>query len=492
MRDSDSQDGLNPETASDRPSESADAKTHGPTPPEVVALAEAAGDSAEVKGLPELPEADDTAAEDPALAALFDAPPIEAAAGSIGSGGSGGGSSYDSDFGTLIAGLQASGVAPGIEGSATPGGAPLDALADDDTFLILPAAASSGLSFGAPPTGADTNGDDSFGGADESLGGGGESLGGGGAPAGPGAGQGLFTNQADVVDLNDIEAGGYLDGTQYDALNQHDTVILPNNADEALEAGFATGTWFLGNNGHDHITGGSLADLIDGGNGHDTLLGGGGADSLTGGRNGRDSLDGGSGDDTLSGGNGRDTLLGDSGNDNLDGGNGRDSLSGGSGDDTLIGGRGRDSLDGGDDDDLLEGGHNHDLLLGGSGDDTLTGGSHHDTLIGGAGDDVMTGGNGKDVFSFSLASDEGDDLILDFKTGNGGDSLEIADLIDVNGDSVIDLEDLDAGAHSVTGTADSVVITFDTGASVTLDGIKGTGVDSFSDLLDIKVNIDIV
>ena len=295
-----------------------------------------------------------------------------------------------------------------------------------------------------------------------------------------------------VLKTNEDEKLEFNGATQYDALNQHDTVILPNNADEALEAGFATGTWFLGNNGHDHITGGSLADLIDGGNGHDTLLGGGGADSLTGGRNGRDSLDGGSGDDTLSGGNGRDTLLGDSGNDNLDGGNGRDSLSGGSGDDTLIGGRGRDSLDGGDDDDLLEGGHNHDLLLGGSGDDTLTGGSHHDTLIGGAGDDVMTGGNGKDVFSFSLASDEGDDLILDFKTGNGGDSLEIADLIDVNGDSVIDLEDLDAGAHSVTGTADSVVITFDTGASVTLDGIKGTGVDSFSDLLDIKVNIDIV
>ena len=103
----------------------------------------------------------------------------------------------------------------------------------------------------------------------------------------------------------------------------------------------------------------------------------------------------------------------------------------------------------------------------------------------------MSGGSGKDVFSFSLAADEGNDLVLDFETGNGGDRLQITDLIDVNGDTVIDVDDLDAGGHSVAGTADSVIITFDTGTTLTLENVNGTGVNSFDDLLDIKVNIDI-
>jgi Ca2+-binding RTX toxin-like protein len=104
----------------------------------------------------------------------------------------------------------------------------------------------------------------------------------------------------------------------------------------------------------------------------------------------------------------------------------------------------------------------------------------------------MTGGSGKDAFTFSLAADEGNDLILDFKTGNGGDSLEISHVVDLNGDYVIDLDDLDAGGHSVTGTADSVIIAFDSGTNITLDGINGTGVNSFDDLQNIKVDIDFV
>lgn len=482
MRESDGQEGLNPatDTTESTPHFHPDGETPETAPADAVLIAEAMPDGEDTDDLLVLPEEADPNLLDPELAALFEAPPIEAAAGPNGGIG-GGGSSYNSDFGQIIAGLQASGVAPGVEGTGTPGADPFGASPGDDFLLGQPA--TSGQSLADAVSEGDTGGDDSFGGADDSLGGGGGEGGGGadggeggnGEPVGPGAEEGLFTNKADVVDLNEIDAGGYLDGTQYDALNQHDTVILPSNADEALEAGFATGTWFFGNNGHDHVTGGSLADLIDGGNGHDTLLGGGGADNLNGGSgNGRDSLDGGAGDDTLSGGNGRDTLLGGSGNDSLDGG------------------KSNDSLDGGDDDDLLDGGHNHDLLLGGSGDDTLDGGSHHDTLTGGTGDDVMTGGSGKDVFAFSLASDEGSDLIVDFATGKNGDRLELSDLLDENSDSVIDEADLDAGAHSVSGTADKVTITFDSGTTVTLDGVNGTGVDSFADLLDMKINIDIV
>jgi Ca2+-binding RTX toxin-like protein len=158
----------------------------------------------------------------------------------------------------------------------------------------------------------------------------------------------------------------------------------------------------------------------------------------------------------------------------------------------FLAGNGNDTVIGGDLADLVDGGSGDDLLSGGAGDDTLVGGNGADTLIGGLGSDVLSGGNGKDVFAFSLASHEGDNLILDFQVGKNGDRLELSDLLDVNVDGVIDLDDLDAGGHSVIGTADAIVITFDSGTSVTLDGINGTGVDSFAVLLDMKVNIDIV
>ena len=243
---------------------------------------------------------------------------------------------------------------------------------------------------------------------------------------------------------------------------------------EALEVGFTVGSLFQAGDGDDTVTGGGLSDLVDGGNGRDLLSGGGGNDSLT----------GGNGNDTLEGGNGRDSL---------DGGSGNDSLSGGRGSDTLVGAGGSDSLDGGLGNDFLDGGGNHDLLLGGAANDTLLGGTNNDTLIGGAGNDTLIGGSGKDAFAYLLSANEGKDLILDFKTGNGGDRLEISDLLDVNGDTVIDLADLDAGGHSVSGSADAIVITFDSGTGITLDGLNGVGIDSFADLVaNAKVNVDIV
>lgn len=552
MNETDGQEGLSPTSAPEETAVQPEATGNRPEAlaADAVLLAEAVLDSEPVDGLPALPQDAVDDELDPALAALLDAPPLEAEAGPEGAGGDGGGgSAYSSDFGQIIAGLQATGIAPGVEGSATPGSDRSDPLADDDTIVILPSVAFTGTLLGSPAPAPDISGDDSPGSGDDTTGGDGgeggndtsgggeggddttgggdggeggddttsggeggeQGLGGAGigsAPAGPGADQPLFTKKADTVDFNAIDAGGYLDGTQYDALNGNDIVILPESADEALEAGFVPGTLFLAGKGHDQVTGGSLSDLVDGGKGHDLLFGGGGDDSLWGG-NGRDtlngdagndlldggkhndSLDGGLGDDTLLGGQGRDTLQGNDGGDSLDGGDGNDSLLGGLGNDTLSGGKGRDTLDGGDGNDLLDGGHNHDLLIGGAGDDTLIGGAHNDTLTGGAGDDVMTGGSGRDVFSFSLAADEGNDVILDFATGKNGDNLQITDLLDVNSDGTIDVADLDAGAHSVSGTADAVIITFESGTTVTLDGVNGTGVNSFADLLDIKVNIDI-
>ncbi len=62
-----------------------------------------------------------------------------------------------------------------------------------------------------------------------------------------------------------------------------------------------------------------------------------------------------------------------------------------------------------------------DTLSGGDGDDLLHGGQGRDLLNSGAGDDVMIGGKGADTFVFEFGS--GNDVILDFKTGQRGDEL---------------------------------------------------------------------
>jgi Ca2+-binding RTX toxin-like protein len=283
------------------------------------------------------------------------------------------------------------------------------------------------------------DGDDTGSGGGDDTGSGGDDTGSGGDFTGSG-GDPLFTHQADSVDFNGVSSDDYLDGTQYDALSGNDYVILPDSAAEASEAGYAPGTLFFANSGDDTVLGGAMADLIDGGNG-------------------RDQVYGGEGGDTLFGGNGLDTLFGGEGNDWLSGGND----------------------------------NSKDCLDGGAGNDTLQGGNGKDTLIGGADDDVLTGGHGRDSFSYSLTADEGDDTITDFESGNGGDDLIITDVVDITGDGAVDIADLDAGGHSVSGTADSVTVTFDSGTSIILAGLDGSGIDSFDDLVSqAQVNVDIL
>ena len=452
------------------------------------------------------------------LAQLDTLPPLETAANPQGGPPSGGGSIYQSDLASLVAGLQAAGR---------------DEDLGPDTFDPESNVSTFGAESQAPGSESGSGSDEEIltlvQPRDESL-----------AledilvpsenpifvppenPVGPGADTALFSKKADKVDLNAIDVGGYLAGSQYDAGKGNDAVVLAENTRQALEAGFETGTLFDAGRGNDLVTGGSLDDLVDGNQGKDTIFGEAGDDSLFGGSS-NDSLDGGSGDDlidggrhhdlllggsgddSLSGGHGRDTLEGESGRDLLTGGGGNDSLLGGTEDDQLFGEGGRDTLDGGPGADVLDGGRHHDLLRGGSGDDTLNGGSNNDrlfgergddildggtgrdTLEGGLGDDVMTGGDGRDYFSFSLAENQGDDVILDFRTGGSGDRLRLTDLLDENDDNKINIADLDAGGHTVSGTADAIVITFEQGGSVTLNGLDGSGVDSFADLLNAKV-----
>lgn len=125
------------------------------------------------------------------------------------------------------------------------------------------------------------------------------------------------------------------------------------------------------------------------------------------------------------------------------------------------------------------GGPTGSVIMGTSGDDLLTGT---------AGDDTFVGGDGADTFSFSLMADEGSDVISDF---GDADILQITDVVDADNSGSVDLGDLDAApGNTATGTSDSLVLGLSSGTTVTLAGVDGTGVTSFTDL-DGKINVDV-
>ncbi|MFN4238818.1 MAG: beta strand repeat-containing protein, partial [Vogesella sp.] len=111
-----------------------------------------------------------------------------------------------------------------------------------------------------------------------------------------------------------------------------------------------------------------------------------------------------------------------------------ETLTGTAAPDLILGRDGNDIIDGAAGNDKLYGADGADTLRGGAGNDLLDGGTGNDTLIGGAGNDTLTGGLGVDTFQWNLA-DRGtagtpaQDTITDFKTGVGGDVLDLRDLL---------------------------------------------------------------
>lgn len=209
--------------------------------------------------------------------------------------------------------------------------------------------------------------------------------------------------------------------------------------------------------GNDRYTGGTglpatgLAHVsVDGGAGVDVLSGGDVAETLDGGSIDADTVTGGGGDDTL--------IVSPEGGDTLDGGPGTDTLSVAGTDhndaftvDDVAGGvsvaifgdvtgvadpatsvervkiealGGNDTVnltpaaqaavaidaDGGDGDDTLNGGVFADVLRGGPGNDVLRGNGGDDQLFGDAGDDLMFGGDGADAFHCAGLGDIIDDV----------------------------------------------------------------------------------
>ncbi|MBY6194586.1 type I secretion C-terminal target domain-containing protein [Marinobacter hydrocarbonoclasticus] len=117
---------------------------------------------------------------------------------------------------------------------------------------------------------------------------------------------------------------------------------------------------------------------------------------------------------------------------------------GGSGDDTLTGDQQAsldDRLYGHAGNDLLQGGAGSDILRGGLGQDTLEGGDGNDVLIGGQGNDSLSGGAGTDVYRWedgdaATAGAPALDVITDFNDvslANGGDMIDLADLLQGEG-----------------------------------------------------------
>ena len=271
----------------------------------------------------------------------------------------------------------------------------------------------------------------------------------------------LFTANGDTVNFNNVVAGTYLQGTQYDALAGADIVTLPIDAAAATAAGYNPQTAFHSGDGNDTVAGGNLADTMLGDLGNDVLSGGNGNDVLTGGSN-SDRLIGDAGDDRLNGGSSADTLIGGLGNDILDGGSSNDTVdysaaAAGVSVDLTLGvatGQGTDTLlniehvTGSGFNDTIIGNNVANILLGGGGNDSVQGRDGNDTLTGGAGIDNLSGGTGHDTLKWDNADH--------FDGGTGFDTLDAnlssADTIDLRGANFANLERVRTGSGRDTVT----------------------------------------
>ena len=154
-------------------------------------------------------------------------------------------------------------------------------------------------------------------------------------------------------------------------------------------------------------------------------------------------------------------------------------ISGGAGDDSLTGGRLDDDLRGDSGNDSIAGGIDADTLSGGDGNDALRGQGGSDTLEGGAGADLLDGGGQSDTVRYDVLNS----LVITLDgAANDGRSGE--------GDNVVDVETVIAGAGNDRVTGSSAAETLGGGAGDdTL--IPGTGTDTArgeagNDLIDVR------
>lgn len=104
----------------------------------------------------------------------------------------------------------------------------------------------------------------------------------------------------------------------------------------------------------------------------------------------------------------------------------------------------------------------NDILVGGQGDDTIYGQDGNDIMLIGEGDDEVYGGNGLDQFVYTFMDGLIDNL-HDFQTGNGGDILNITDI----------LQGYDPLHDALSDFVKFVSLNGDTHVSVNADGDHG-------------------
>lgn len=179
-----------------------------------------------------------------------------------------------------------------------------------------------------------------------------------------------------------------------------------------------------GTDGDDTINGGAGVDEINGRDGNDTINGGDDQDFISGG-SGNDQLFGDGGDDFINGGFGDDVIEGGAGNDQLSSDEGNNIFRGGAGDDTIQDGFfGNDQIFGDDGNDRIIVSVGDDFIDGGAGDDEIRLLHNFD-----GGNVVVNAGIGNDSVevagqidgSFSTRS-------VDIDLGEGIDTLDIANL----------------------------------------------------------------
>jgi Ca2+-binding RTX toxin-like protein len=234
--------------------------------------------------------------------------------------------------------------------------------------------------------------------------------------------------------------------------------------------------------GNDILSGGGGNDLIQVGTGNHNLNGGTGSDTLSLHGNGTDITAAGVTVSLLLQGMAQATEQGSmtlNGFENISASLFDDFLTGDNADNLLAGDVGSDSISGGDGNDTLYGDgrvivDHHGTGGSGpivtytdvaelpfpeaSGNDALNGGKGDDILLGGGGDDVLTGGKGNDTFIFGPG--DGDDRITDFEKNK--------DTIFFDGIAGVD----DFGDLTFTKIGSDVLITWGTGDSILLEGVK--------------------
>lgn len=166
-------------------------------------------------------------------------------------------------------------------------------------------------------------------------------------------------------------------------------------------------------------------------------------------------------------------LFGGDGNDTLTGGSGSDLLSGGNGNDTLFGHAGNDTLVGGDGNDFVDGDQGADIGFLGAGNDVFR-------WDNGDGSDRVEGGSGFDEMLFNGNLNT---LAEQFTLTAGADGHAL--FMRVQGNIVMDLNDVEHVTVNPFGGADTITINDPTGTDVTDIDIN-LGFDGASDTININ------